>query len=217
MSNELTFEGVWASLQEIAKRFQESERLMQKSSMETDRKFQESERRFQETERLIKESDMETNRQLQETRQLVDKVSRDIGNLGNRLGEFVEYMVKPAVVRLFQERGIAVHEVHHQVTSDRNNRIMEIDLLVVNDGEVVAVECKSALTLRDAAKHIKRLHLFKEMFPSYAKMKLYGAVAGMVVQKEVSAFAEENGLFLLAQNGNNIEIANRPGFLPTEY
>ena len=203
--------------QEAERRSQETERIMKENAKEAERRSQEATLRFQETERLIKESDMETNRQLQESKILIDKISKDIGDLGNRLGEFVEYMVKPAVVRLFKERGIAVHQVHQQVTADRNGRIMEIDLLVVNDGAVIAVECKSALTVRHVAQHIKRLRDFKEMFPTYANMKLYGAVAGMVLQKTVPAFAEENGIFLLTQNGSNIEIASRPGFLPTEY
>jgi len=58
----------------------------------------ETERRFQDTERLLKQQNQQLNEQL--------------GKLGNRLGEFVEWQVRPAVVKLFQDRGIAVHEFH---------------------------------------------------------------------------------------------------------
>jgi hypothetical protein len=46
--------------------------------------FAETDRRFQ-----------ETDRKFQETRELLDRLSRRFGDLGNRLGEFVEAMVEP--------------------------------------------------------------------------------------------------------------------------
>ncbi|MDB9538648.1 hypothetical protein PN457_03035, partial [Anabaenopsis arnoldii] len=67
----------------------------------------ETERRFQETERLLKEQSQETERLLKERSQATDKqikqVSQQLGKLGNRLGEFVEWQVRPAAVRLFRE------------------------------------------------------------------------------------------------------------------
>ncbi len=122
-------------------------------SQETERRFQETERRFQETERKFQESNhqfremsQESARQFremsQETDKKINKVSQAIGQLGGRWGEFIESMVKPAVVRLFQQRGLAVHEVHHHLTSKRNGLAAEIDLLVTNDEYCVAIEVK---------------------------------------------------------------------------
>jgi hypothetical protein len=71
--------------------------------------FRETDRKFQETDRKFQEMNKKTNRKIQE-------VNLAIGRLGNRLGEFVEGLVKPAVVRLFRERGIEVHEVHHDIS-----------------------------------------------------------------------------------------------------
>jgi hypothetical protein len=110
---------------------------------ETDRKFQETDRKFQETERLMKEQSQETDRKFQETDRIIKNLSKNLGALGNRLGEFVENMVAPAVVRLFQSMDIQVHEVYPGVEVNRNNEGIEIDLLVVNESILVAVECKS--------------------------------------------------------------------------
>jgi hypothetical protein len=57
----------------------------------------------------------------QETDRQIKSVSKQIGDLGNRLGEFVEYQVRPAVVRLFQERGIDVHEFHPGLSVTRDH------------------------------------------------------------------------------------------------
>ncbi|MDT9237277.1 MAG: hypothetical protein P5675_26945, partial [Limnospira sp. PMC 917.15] len=66
--------------------------------------------------------------------------------LGNRLGEFVEWQVRPAVVQLFQRRGISVNEFHPNISVKRFGEAIEIDLLVVNTDQAILVEVKSKLT-----------------------------------------------------------------------
>ena len=44
----------------------------------------------------------ETDRKFQETSREIKVVNESIGRLGNRLGDFVEEMVRPAAVRLFR-------------------------------------------------------------------------------------------------------------------
>ncbi|WP_043998218.1 DUF3782 domain-containing protein, partial [Microcystis aeruginosa] len=81
----------------------------------------------------LSQAQKETDKQIKETDKQINRVSKQIGELGNRLGEFVEWQVRPAVVRLFQERGIDVHEFHPGISVKRDNEGLEIDLLVVND------------------------------------------------------------------------------------
>jgi len=137
-----------------------------------------------------------------------------LGNLGNRLGEFVEGLVKPALVRLFQARGIAIREVHPDVEVDRGDEGIEIDLLVVNGSEAVLVEVKSKLTQADVDEHLERLGKFKRMLPRYADVQALGAVAAMVVPKEVARYAYRRGLFVLAQSGESVVILNDEKFHP---
>lgn len=108
----------------------------------------ETERKFQETDRLLREQSQETDRKFQETDRKIKTVTATVGDLGNRLGEFVEGLVRPAVVRLFRERGIEVHEVYPDVEVDRHDEGLEIDLLVVNDTEAVGVKEVVASAMR---------------------------------------------------------------------
>ncbi len=80
----------------------------------------------------------ETDRKFQETDKKIKQVTENIGRLSNKLGDFIEEMVHPAAVRLFQERGIDVHEVHRNVSSTRHGEGIEVDLLVVNDTDIIA-------------------------------------------------------------------------------
>ena len=189
---------------------QETDRILKEQSQETDRRFQETDHRFQETERILKEQSQKTDRQIQ-------RVSQDIGKLGNRLGEFVEWQVRPAAVQLFQQRGIDVHELQAGVSVKRNGEGLEIDLLVINDTEAVLIEVKSKLTQPDVDKHLERLDKFKRLVPRYQDVRAMAAVAAMVVPDEVRDYAYSQGLFVLAQSGDNLVILNQPNFHPRTW
>ncbi len=180
--------------------------------LDTDRKFLDTDRKFQDTERLLKESSLETDK-------LVRELRVSIGQLGGRLGEFVEEMVKPGAVRLFQERGLDVRQVFRNVTryDEQGQFLMEVDLLVVDTDTAMAIECKSNCSVDDVAEHLDRLSRFKEYFPQYAAFHLYGAVAAMVMPDEAARFAYRKGLYVLAQSGDTVVIRNDGTFQPREW
>jgi len=182
---------IWAILRELAQSQKETERMFQ----ETERKFQETDRKFQDTDRKIQE------------------VAGSIGKLGNRLGEFIEDAVRPAVVRLFQQRGIDVHEVHQNIIAKRDGDAVEIDLLVVNNRQIVAVECKSNLSVDDINQHLQRLAKLKVLLPAYADKQVLGAVAALVINDNVAEYAYRKGLFVIGQNGEHLEIRNTESFI----
>lgn len=192
-------------------RFENLERVLKEQSIET-------ERRFQDVERVLKELSMETDRRFKETDARMDKrmkeLSTQLGNLGNRLGEFVEEQIMPSVLALIQAHGIVVYEIQRRVNAKRSGRTTEIDLLLVNDTDVVAVEVKSALNVTYVNQHINRLNNFKLVFPRYASMRVYGAVAGMVVPNDAKQCALEQGLFALIPAANIMQLANDPTFTP---
>ncbi len=154
----------------------------------------------------------ETDRKFQETDKKINKISADLGRLGNRLGDFIEEMVYPAAVRLFQERGIEIHEVYRGVEGKRNGEGIEIDLLVVNDGDAVAIECKSNLSMDDVNEHLERLEKLKRVLPAYTHKNVMGAVTGMVIPENVANYAYKKGLFVIGQTGEQLFIRNDEKF-----
>ena len=192
-----TFDDVWRTIQELA--------LMSK---ETDCKFQETAHQMKDTDLKLKETD-----------RLVKAVSKQLGDQGNRLGEIVQEMVRSAVVRLFQQRQLSVHQVLPNMTAfDDNGQFrMEIDLLVINSETAVAVECKSRLSQDDVDDHLKRLALLKDCFPQFSKFTILGAVAAMVLPGQVGEYAVRKGLFVLAQSGDAVKILNDDTFKPHQW
>ncbi len=197
-----TFDDVW-------KLIQETNASMRVMSQESDRKLAESSAAFRKEMQEMREMQQKMS---DETDKKLKQASESIGRLGNKLGDFVEEMVRPAAVRLFRERGIDVHEVHQNVSVTRDGEGIEVDLLVVNDGDVVAIECKSTLGLDDVNEHLARLEKVKRLLPSYANKQVMGAVTGMVIADNVAQYAYRQGLFVIAQTGDQLALRNDRAF-----
>ena len=219
-----TFADVWRMFQETDRQLKETDRQLKERAAETDRQFKErtaetdrqlkeraleTDRRFQETERVIKEDALETRKRIKE-------VTDNIGRLGNRLGEFVEDMVKPGLVRVFQAQGLKVHRTMQNLSckDDAGRLLAQVDLLVVDSDTAIVVECKSYLSIDDVNDHLERMGVFKSCWPEYAAYKLLGAVAAMVLPEGVGRYAYRKGLFVLAQNGEMVELRNDADFQP---
>ncbi|MGI0483720.1 hypothetical protein ACN4EE_23440 [Geminocystis sp. CENA526] len=224
-----TADDVWRLLAELIqaqketeRKFQETERLLKEQSQETERLLKEQ---SQETERLLKEQAQQADRRFQETERLLKEqskktdqqiraVNKELGSLGNRLGEFVEWQVRPAAVRLFRERGIDIRELSGDISVNNGDEAMEVDLLLINTIQAVAIEVKSKLTKADVDEHLERLSKFKRLLPRYQNIELLGAVATMVAPLEVSRYAYRQGLFVITQSGEDLVIVNDQKFEP---
>jgi hypothetical protein len=205
-----TADEVWQLLGELVQaqkeQREESERMRQEAErmrQEADRRSQEMDRRFQETERLLKEQSQ--------------RLDEQIGKLGNRLGEFVESQVPAAAVRLFRERGIDVQEISSDVSLQTGQDGIEIDILVVNGKEAIAIEVKSKLSQDDVDEHLERLGKFKRLLPRYQSFNLLGAVAAMVIPGDVARYAYRKGLFVIAKLGEDLVILNDEKFKPQAW
>lgn len=197
MSETVTLEEVW-------KLFKETDRRMQESRAETDR-------RMQETGQYLKELGAETDRRIKD-------LARQVGNLSSRWGEFVEGVVAPACKTIFANRGIPVHKVSQRVRAELpGNCRMEVDLLVVNTDAVILVEVKSKLMVEDVRDHVKRLAGFKDFFTEYADKRVMGAVAGIVIEEDADRFAINQGLFVIVQSGETATLANGDDFVPRTW
>lgn len=192
------------TLDDIWKLFQETDRKFQETREEIREMFQETNKRFQATD----EKFQATDEKFQATDKRIKEVTENIGRLGNKLGDFVEEMVRPAAVRLFRELGIEVHEVYQNVSATRNNEGIEIDLLVVNENHVIAIECKSTLGIDDVNDHLQRLEKLKRLLPAYATKQLMGAVAAMVIPENVANYAYRYGLYVIGQTGDQLVLRN---------
>jgi hypothetical protein len=171
----------------------------------------------QETERLMREQRQETDRRFQETDRQISKVGKQLGELGGKWGLFLENLVAPACEKVFLNWGIPVHQVSQRVKKRLDGDTLEIDVLVLNADHVLIVEVKSSLSIEDVKDLIKDLQRFRQFFPEHSQKRLYGAVAAMAMEEGSDRYAYRQGLFVLAQSGDTIEILNDAKFQPRSW
>ncbi|MGF1570090.1 MAG: hypothetical protein ACFCVD_18800 [Nodosilinea sp.] len=200
--------------------FQASRAEDDRRAAEADRRAAEADRRAAEADRRAAEADQrlaESDRQLQELKRIAANTSREVAGLTTRWGHFVENLVEPGVVRLFQERGIEVQETSRRMKSQRPGAEMEIDIFAVDGDVAVAIEVKSRLSRQDVVDFLVRLGQFRQAFPHYASYQIYGAVAGIEIDEGVDRYAYQQGLFVIKQTGDTVVIANDAAFQPTAW
>ena len=203
-------------------------KLFQNSQEQADRRAAESkaeaDRRAAEADRLMAEFKAEAallaaerEKSMAKLERTVERTSKAVDALTTRWGRFVEGLVEPAVLRLFQARGIDVKEVYQRAQTKRQGVAMEIDILAVDDTELVLVECKSRLSKDDVDEFIEKLHRFKISFPHYQSYQVYGAVAGIEINEGIDRYAYRQGLFVIKPSGESVAIINDENFQPLAY
>jgi len=216
MEKHITYESILELMERQTIIFNQNlERERQEREL-SNKRFNESlkESRKEFNQELI-ESRKEFNQELLESRKEFDK---KLGQLTGTWGKFVAEMVQPKIVEMFQERGIAIEMSAQSVKAVKDGNVFyEIDILLVNTDIAVAVEVKSSLSIDDINEHLERLDKIKQVAPklfNLSGMKVYGAVAGMIVEGEADKYAYKKGLFVLRQKGNIVEIVNDSKFQP---
>ena len=114
-----------------------------------------------EFDRRLKEND----RTMAELKRTVAETTRAVNNLTTRWGRFGEELVEPAILPMFQAKGIDVKEIYPRARVKRQGIAMEIDILSVDDRDLVVVECKSRLSQDDVDEFWEKLTRFKIAFP----------------------------------------------------
>ena len=188
--------------------------MFREMSQEVKAMFQETDRKFQETAEQMKKTD----RIVQETAALVKKTNQDVGSLSSRVGDIIEYMVGGDIVGQFQALNIAIKSHSRDKTfgvrgTDESG---QIDVFLENGDIVVLIEVKTRLTDDDVREHIERLEKYRLYGDD--KRRIMGAVAGAVVSDDVIKFAHRQGLYVIVQSGEAVEIVKPPmGFKAKEW
>ncbi len=111
---------------------------LQESRKEFSSSLQESRKEFSSS---LQESRKEFNEQMSSINKKLKNVGKKIGSLTDRWSEFVEGMVIPNLIPLFNEKGIKMERSYSNVVEKKDGKIFyEIDVLVTNDKYVIAVD-----------------------------------------------------------------------------
>ena len=189
--------------------------LIRENSRKTRQEIQEIARRQKETDRQMKE-------RYAEYALMRNDLNRKIGDLTGSIGRMVEHMIGGRILEKFQVLGYEVdyYTRNHFFSAKKLGVKGEIDL-ILHDGDVsILIEVKTTLETADVRKHLEKM----EKYRIYANARwndptrFIGAVAGAVVTDEAKDFAHENGMYVIVQSGEAVEIVQTPeGFKAKEW
>jgi len=183
---------------------------------------------------LIRESSRESSREIQEMRRLMkeqgaefDRISKitnkKIGDLTGSIGRVIEYMVAgDNIIRKFQALDYKIGDYSRNKKFGRDlPRDMwgEIDLFLENGDIAILIEVKTTLETKDVRKHMRTLEKFRRVSDIKGdKRRFIGAVAGAVVKGDAEEVAHKNGMYVIVQSGEAVEIVPVPeGFKAKEW
>ena len=179
-------------------------RELSRSQKETDRQLKE----LRESQQELNESQKKTDRQLQETNR----------RFNSQWGKLIESLVEGDLIKMLRKRNIAVEKTMTRVKPKRREGIRyEFDILAVNGEEVVAVEVKTTLQPKDTDYFIKKLGVFRDIFPEYSDKRIYGAVAYLREDAHADTYSEKKGLFVIRATGDSASITNDGNFIPKTF
>ena len=109
-------------------------------------------------------------------------------------------------------RVMKAHKIHIKaedvkVRARKGRKKREYDFVAPNTRLVLVGEVKTRFTRKDVTQLVGALAQFRRDYPEYAKLKLYGVVAGGVVEEDALADALEEGFFVLQMNGAEVHPA----------
>jgi hypothetical protein len=151
-----------------------------------------------------------------ESRAEYERISKEtnkkISELGSRIGEIIECMVEGGIVEKFQALDYEIEDCARRRRFGLNSAHRgEIDLFLENGDVAILIEVKTTLQTIDVRKHMERMEKFRcRANEKGDKRRFVGAVAGAVIEGEAKEFAHENGMYVISQSGDAVEILPLP-------
>ena len=164
----------------------------------------------------LKESQKKTDEQMRRTDAKLDRIGKQLADLGLVQGEVAEELFYRNLRSLFKNRKVTFEKVRRNVKKKGKG---EYDIVAFDEGRVLVVEVKNKLDKRMVNEFIEeRLPRFKELFPEYARYRVQGGIGALVVKEDVGKYAEKAGLYVMTQTDEGgAALLNRDDFEPKEF
>ena len=137
------------------------------------------------------------------------ELKRQIGGMGNNNGAFAQEFFFNAI--FYGERKLFGQEFDDAMTEVRKyfkkgGSKSEFDIVLFNGKSICIVEVKYKADTDDARNLPEKEKSFRAGFPEHADKKLYLALASMSFDKHVENECKKQGLAMIKQVGDTIEI-----------
>jgi hypothetical protein len=133
---------------------------------------------------------------------------------------FAESMFSGNLPEVFLETGYNFADVScNKKFQEGKQVIAEVDAFLESEERAVLVEIKFVLSCEHVDEHIQRIKRIRKLMDARGDRRVFiGAVAGESVNEDVCRYAHDNGLYVLVQSGDAVELAELPqDFSPAQF
>jgi hypothetical protein len=202
----------WAAIRETQQAHKETVKTLKESNLKTEKAIQETqqahketEKALKETEKALKESNLKTEKAIQETQRAVKETQKNIGGLNKTLGSIVEHLLTPNLPQKFRKLGYHFNRIATYKFAE--GVYAQIDGMLENGEQAVAVEVKATLRLMDIDDHLVRMEKIRKYADGHGdKRQFIGAMAATITDKATKEYALQKGLFVIEPKGEDVKV-----------
>ena len=137
----------------------------------------------------------------------IRETQKNIGGLNNTLGSMVERIMTPDLPRKFKPLGFTFDKITTIKWATNGNIYAEIDGLLENGIQAMAVEVKTTLEIEDINDHLKRMEKIRKYADEHGdKREFLCAIAAMIVKPKPKEYALKQGLFVIEPSGEDVKV-----------
>jgi hypothetical protein len=145
--------------------------------------------------------------QLKKTEEILKNMGIHVGGMANSHGQSTEEYFYNSLVENPMLGNIKFDEICRNLHYKIANLEDEFDITMFNGYNIALIECKYRAKEQDVIKLIdKKVGNFRTLAPFYANHTIYLGIAGFSFDARIEKFARDNGVAILRQRGNVVEV-----------
>ena len=195
----------------LEKLFKETSEQMKETDRKLEKQFRETDEQMKKTDRTLEKLFKETDERINRTSKQIEDANKLYGGFTNEFGKMVEDLCRPAALKIFKKEGI---DIDHTYEGSRRERTgeeeMEVDVLLCNKTEAVAVEVKTTCYKKDVDYFLRKMKRFKGIFHEFEGKDVYAAVAAMRFANGSDKYARRMGLYVLSPLSDGMFSLEKP-------
>jgi hypothetical protein len=194
----------WKAIRETQQAHKETEKAIaetQQAHKETEKAIAETQQAHKETEKAI----AETQQAHKETEKAIKETQKNIGGLNRTLGSLVEHILTPGLPKKFKKLGYSFNRIATYKFAE--GVYAQIDGMLENGEQAIAVEVKTTLRLFDIDDHLIRMEKIRKYADEHGdKRQFMGAMAATITDEATKNYALKKGLFVIEPSGEDVKV-----------
>jgi len=191
-------------------KFAETAAQMAETNILLKEMFKETEAQMKKTDEQMKKTDEQmkrTDEQMKRTDEKLERIGISLGSVTNNIGSITEEYFFNCLFEKPVLGGVKYDKVRRNISGVGLKSEDEFDIVMYNGDSIALIECKNKAHENDLRKLItKKAENFKDVFPNFKDYKIYLGLASFSFYPELEEMAKENGVAILKQKGDFVEI-----------